>query len=108
MRYHWGKNGEMVADFDEGVTTGDGFRIRGWGRIQNEERQDECTKWIEKAINLGHTPHLEHWLSGIEHLKGDSYQEACRNTLLKVYNLTQDGGNQDESFYKAYCQIVGV
>lgn len=51
MSYYWGKDGEMVADFDEGVNTGDGFRIRGWGRIQDEKSQDECAKYIEQAIN---------------------------------------------------------
>lgn len=65
MRYYWGKDGEMVADFDEGVNTGDGFRIRGWGRIKNEERQDECAKYIERAINAYSEPNLAHLLMTI-------------------------------------------
>lgn len=51
INYYWGKNGEMVADFDSGVNQGEGFRIRGWGRIKDEGRQDECAKYIEVAIN---------------------------------------------------------
>lgn len=59
MMYYFGKDGEIVADFDEGVNTGDGFRIRGWGRIQYlqeenktpEQLQDECAFYIEHAIN---------------------------------------------------------
>ena len=59
VQFYWGKNSEMVADFDEGVNTGDGFRIRGWGRIQYlkeenktpEQLQEECAYYIEKAIN---------------------------------------------------------
>jgi hypothetical protein len=51
MQYYWGSNDEMIADFDEGVNIGDGFRIRGWGRIQDEKSQDMCARYIEKAIN---------------------------------------------------------
>ena len=54
--YYWGKDGEMVADFHEGENDGDGFRIRGWGRIQDEERQDECARYIERAINAYSEP----------------------------------------------------
>ena len=50
QHYFWGKNNEMVADIDL-VQTGEGFRIRGWGRIQDEDRFQECAKYIEKAVN---------------------------------------------------------
>ena len=63
--------------------------------------------------------HLEHWLRGI---RADGKTMNC-GTVAYVnnkmtlwvggneeieYNLTKDGENQDSSFYKAYCEIVGV
>ena len=62
MMYYWGKDGEMVADFDSGVNDGAGFRIRGWGRIQDEKSQDECAKYIEQAINSYSQIQLQHIL----------------------------------------------
>lgn len=73
---------------------------------------------------IGHTPHLEHWLRGIDKVHkefGDplysisSDGELCGfNYLLHVdegvceYDLTKDGNSQSEDFYKAYCEIVGA
>lgn len=69
-RYYWGNASEMVADFDNGVNTGDGFRIRGWGRIQDEERQDQCARFIERAINAYAQPQLNDLLRVIDKQKG--------------------------------------
>jgi len=74
-------------------------------------------KVIKKII--GHTPHLEHWLRGIESAWGDLDNVCLRHERLSIcinfdddhwldYNLTKDGENQSEEFYQAYCEIVGV
>jgi hypothetical protein len=62
---------------------------------------------------IGHTPHLEHWLRGINHAYGVRPPVELHLGILLIgsrleYNLTKDGNNQDESFYKAYNQIVGI
>lgn len=80
MNFYWGKGGEMVADFDEGVNTGDGFRIRGWGRIQYlkeenktpEQLQEECAFYIERAINGYAEIQLHHVLEAIEKFFSDA------------------------------------
>jgi hypothetical protein len=84
IRYYWGKDGEMVADFDEGVNVGDGFRIRGWGRIQNEESQDECAKWIAEAINAYGSVYPHHLLVAID-MSGDTRYES---TVIKGDTIT--------------------
>ncbi len=60
--YIWGSGNEMVADFDDGVNVGDGFRIRGWGRIQNEELMQENMQFIADAINAHAAPTGFDWL----------------------------------------------
>ena len=71
------------------------------------------------------TPHLEHWLKGINSRPRGRYPnlEITENGTITVldisaspvetefrtsYNLLEDGENQSEGFYKAYCNIVGV
>ncbi|MEX0281433.1 MAG: hypothetical protein AB3N13_09635 [Arenibacterium sp.] len=61
---------------------------------------------------VGHTPHLEHWLRGIDggietHLDEGVFEILMFSKWVK-YDLTKDGENQSEEFYKAYCEIVGV
>lgn len=67
------------------------------------------------------TPHLEHWLRGL-HQGAETTSLYLAEGLLQIiigerdndfafrldYNLTKDGENQSEEFYKAYCEIVGV
>lgn len=64
---------------------------------------------------IGHTPHLEHWFRGFQkaplnteiapNINGLIYSN---NAVVCEYNLTLDGENQSEDFYKAYCEIVGI
>lgn len=68
----------------------------------------------------GRTPHLEHWLRGLEeahgchwiYSDGGFFSGHSINSAERIedadYNLTNDGENQSEEFYKAYCEIVGV
>lgn len=70
---------------------------------------------------IGHTPHLEHWLRGVRKVAVDNYEQyeiklffnsawELRLTTPKGtinIDLTKDGENQDSSFYKTYCEIVG-
>ena len=110
--YIWGKENEMIADFDDGVNVGDGFRIRGWGRIQNEELMKENMQFIADSINAYASPHLEHWLRGIggEHGYWGKNHPPTNLTwkILEVYNLSKDGNNQSPEFYQAYNEIVKV
>jgi hypothetical protein len=120
MMYYWGKNGEMVADFDNGVSDGEGFRIRGWGRIQDEESQDECANWIADAINTHAEPHLEDLLRtafikevslNISQL-GEVFQikngeRVYSNTMNLTLSLTQNlETNQElrDFIYKLVCK----
>ena len=65
---------------------------------------------------IGHTPHLEHWLRGIGTVSPKPSVDLWSieleiNSDRKdncLYNLTKDGENQSDEFYKAYCEIVGV
>lgn len=62
---------------------------------------------------IGHTPHLEHWLRGINPTSPVRVPVELHadNTMVigsrVLYDLTKDGENQSEEFYKAYCEIVG-
>ena len=67
----------------------------------------------DKLNIIGHTPHLEHWLRGIEEAKVNSFwfetqKGGLEGFVYHIYNLTKDGENQSEEFYKAYCEIVGI
>lgn len=69
---------------------------------------------------IGHTPHLEHWLRGMGideatdvyvHSEMETLsvvQQQTPRNLVAGYDLTKDGENQSEEFYKAYCEIVGI
>ena len=59
--YYWGEDMTMVADIDT-VYEGEGFRLRGWGHLQDETKYQENAKYIEEAINSHKQPHLEHYL----------------------------------------------
>ena len=79
MMYFFGKDKVIgdatVADIDmtDGFTEAEGFRIRGWGRIQYlkeqgktpEELQDECAYYIQDAINAYGEPQLSDLLHTI-------------------------------------------
>lgn len=83
-----------------------------------QERFIDCIKDDEI---IGHTPHLEHWLRTLDGLTGDydndghrfqfydpEWPEAPDATIILTYDLTKDGENQDEEFYRSYCEITGV
>lgn len=69
---------------------------------------------------LNYIPHLEHWLRGIDknvaNFKVKVFGRKQRrigiigwsDEFFITYNPYKDGENQNEEFYKAYCQIVGV
>lgn len=59
---------------------------------------------------IGHTPHLEHWLRGIKATAHKDWLGEVWNSILwpQRYDLTKDGENQSEDFYKTYCTIVGI
>lgn len=116
--YYWGEDMTMIADIDA-VYEGEGFRLRGWGHLQDETKYQENAKFIERAINNAVTPHLEHWLRGMGSryaISGEGDVCLWKYDLIKrwelvqsdFYNLTKDGENQSEEFYKAYCEIVGI
>lgn len=116
ISYYWGKNGEMVADFDEGVNTGDGFRIRGWGRIQDEKSQDECAKYIEEAINDYNAIRLADVLLAISEkekfnamlkfmaVNGGFYDNGV---LIAQYNLAKDNIlDQSDEFCEFLYKLI--
>lgn len=85
MMYFFGKDkivgDAMVADIHmtDGFTEAEGFRIRGWGRIQYlkeqgktpEQLQDECAYYIQDAINAYGEPQLSDLLYTIEKKTSD-------------------------------------
>lgn len=128
MGYYWGKDGEMVADWDEGVNVGDGFRIRGWGRIQYikaektpEELQDECAYYIADAINAYSSIQLHHVLQALYGEESDSndnwsYVAGIHGTTLIFamhetveqanWNLSKDLSGQDEETINFLKEIL--
>lgn len=107
MMYFFGKDKVVgdatVADIDmtDGFTEAEGFRIRGWGRIQYlkeqgktpEQLQDECAYYIQDAINEYGEPQLSDLLYTIG--KVDAF--CC---------YTQSNGTlcvQQESDDKKWC-----
>lgn len=106
---------------------------RRWGRANDKYVWIAEARWGKKPNGgstkkvladdvtiIGHTPHLDHWLRGVGiDETTDVYVNSELETLSVVkqstplnlvaqYNLTKDGENQSEEFYKAYCEIVGV
>lgn len=86
-----------------------------------KEQCDDCISQHE--LFIGHTPHLEHWLRGIDSIRtGDSYGSFSYDTgnectfklvdddrpdvVMGYYNLTKDGDNQSPEFYQAYNKIT--
>lgn len=62
---------------------------------------------------------LRHWLRAMKagaekhrvHITFDALNDPFYFRMVDIigsYNLTKDGENQSEEFYKAYCEIVGV
>lgn len=81
--------------------------------------QEALKKGCELCQSGWTAPHLEHWLRGIRSVREPEPRFWHKNTMLLdqhvhdddnelEYNLDLDGENQDESFYKAYCEIVGI
>ena len=109
------ENSDVTINSDgEMIYSGDEYDIEDVKYGFYEEGSDEelCFKII------GHTPHLEHWLRGIEgayDLMNDvapyaelhDFSDEGESRATK-YNLTKDGNNQSEEFYKAYNEIVGI
>jgi len=83
------------------------------------DSEEAASEWFEEEITIiGHTPHLEHWLRGIQGDDEDTIfifddvRVDSNGIYFPKYNLfwntVRDGENQSEEFYKSYCQIVGV
>jgi len=115
MMYFFGKDPKVgdaiVADIDMTEGFADGFRIRGWGRIQYmkeegktpEQLQDEVAYYIADAINAYSEIKLHHVLQAIQEkvktkwLKTtfpvetlsnyQEYLEKTADTLLKKWKL---------------------
>ncbi len=117
MVYFWGKDGEMVAD----CHMEDFFRIRGWGRIQDESLQDECAYWIAEAINAHADLTLEDVLKAIESVMQDkwngnepmlsNFQEALWNhtkQVLHLWKLNKPYDDQLEETKQFIGKILGV
>lgn len=112
MHYYWGPRDEMVADFDEGVNTGDGFRIRGWGRIQDEKGQDACAYFIERAINAYSEVTLDDVLRAIEKVLSDAgvftkapYEETFCD-VVKKWHLGKSIANQPDEAIEYLYPII--
>jgi len=87
---------------------------KGWVYVYN------CSLGAEKIhpnnvyqIN-GHTPHIEHWLRGMEGeiaflpvVKAKLRFYAAGKDVV-FYDLTKDGDEQSEEFYQAYNDIIGL
>lgn len=109
-----------------------------WAIHCNDLRNNPEENGLIKGKIIGHTPHLEHWLRGIE-LNGNSSYENIQSDgevlLIEIPNGKKesfqeklgdgqyDSGvnylwskmeynltkdEQSEDFYKAYCEIVGI
>lgn len=72
--------------------------------------EGQTNNWYE-------VPHLEHWLRGIHQADlanttniriecGGAIYRTDENHIQCYYDMTKDGENQDEAFYKSYCEIV--
>ena len=113
--YIWGPENEMIADFDDGVNVGDGFRVRGWGRIQDESLMQENMQFIANAINAHAKPNLQDWLAVlglIYSIDGEGnvwqYPALTKRRLMDItFNLTT-GQPATEADYKAFNDIVSI
>lgn len=120
IAYYFGPQSEIVADFDEGVNTGDGFRIRGWGRIQYmkelgktpEQLQDECAYYIQDAINAYSEIQLQDVMQAIHMVfteagifTKDTYYEAF-NKVAERYNFLQPYSSQTEELYQLIWDYI--
>lgn len=108
--YIWGPDNEMIADFDEGVDVGDGFRVRGWGRIQDEQLFVENMKFIADAINEHVKPSLSDWFAVL----GGKYHPHKRVVSFNRDICSVDGIDfslstgqpVDEASYKAFNDAI--
>jgi hypothetical protein len=108
-------------EWDKEIGVISGFFYNRWYATFSERNlppqvfQEET---LEKIKIIGYTPHLEHWLRGIDPIRDEANisangkfyisQTESGKTNWGVYDLTKDGENQSEEFYKAYCEIVGI
>ena len=112
--YIWGPENEMIADFDDGVTVGDGFRVRGWGRIQDESLMQENMQFIANAINAHAKPNLQDWLAVLPtsyELSSNGFlkEEINENTWDIIMQFNMDTGQPaTQADFKAFNDIVSV
>ena len=102
---------DKVQTIVDDLTDRKGLKQEWWG-IDEQIRDEIIDEW---GKIIGHTPHLEHWLrgmgsgwavNGVGQMLNDGFDEW--GLCGFEYNLTKDGENQSEEYYKAYCEIVGV
>jgi len=112
--YIWGPENEMIADFDDGVNVGDGFRVRGWGRIQDESLMQENMQFIANAINAHAKPNLQDWLAVLPtsyELSSNGFlkEEINENTWDIIMQFNMDTGQPaTQADFKAFNDIVSV
>ena len=110
--YIWGPENEMIADFDDGVTVGDGFRVRGWGRIQDESLMQENMQFIANAINAHAKPNLQDWLAVLPtsyELSSNGFlkEEIDENVWDIIMQFNMDTGQPNSpQDYANFNQIV--
>ena len=112
--YIWGPENEMIADFDDGVNVGDGFRVRGWGRIQDESLMQENMQFIANAINAHAKPNLQDWLAVLP----TSYELSSNGFLTEeidesvwdiIMQFDMDTGQPaTQADFKAFNDIVST
>ena len=112
--YIWGPENEMIADFDDGVNVGDGFRVRGWGRIQDESLMQENMQFIANAINAHAKPNLQDWLAVLPtsyELSSNGFlkEEINENAWDIIMQFNMDTGQPaTQADFKAFNDIVNV
>ncbi len=112
--YIWGPENEMIADFDDGVNVGDGFRVRGWGRIQDESLMQENMQFIANAINAHAKPNLQDWLAVLPtsyELSSNGFlkEEIDENVWDIIMQFNMDTGQPaTQADFKAFNDIVSV
>lgn len=101
MMYYFGKGvrgDEIVADLHMGEEYEDGFRIRGWGRIQylkeegktGEQLQDECAYYIQDAINAYGDITLVDVLMAINKVTSNSSFVLQSNNTLSIFGVDKN------------------
>lgn len=118
MMYFFGKDPKVgdaiVADIDMTEGFADGFRIRGWGRIQYmkeegktpEQLQDEVAYYIADAINAYSEIKLHHVLQAMQSSKTNMYWV---NEGGDIYEQIHDYGiaeNQQERKFRASWNLT--